>query len=333
MAGELSLTRTYGRIFSIVRDEVEPVLFDNVSARTALLFRLKEMGAIVEVGGRPHLRFSIIKELPTTTGYTDLDTITPSRANPFTSAIYEWKQLECPVQISGLDMIKTGESAVVDLLASFIEVAEIALRDGLGGSTVGIFSNATEANLLKVTGLQSMLQTSTTTGLVGQLNRATLSVWRHKSQNVSNLFGTNGLNAMRTLYRQCARFDENIDTIAFNGSYMDNFERALTSTFQVNLPLDIGPGDKKMIDAGFANIRYKGAIVFPDDGVPANFGYFLNVAKYLRLIVRQGRAAEIGDFVKARDVDDLVTHVLWAGNQVMTNLARHGVLLNGDTYV
>lgn len=72
--------------------------------------------------------------------------------------------------------------------------------------------------------------------------------------------------------------------------------------------------------------------MFADDGCPANFGYFLNIAKYIRLIVRTGRNAEIGDFVKARDVDDLVTHVLWAGNLITTNLARNGVLLNSDTY-
>ena len=72
--------------------------------------------------------------------------------------------------------------------------------------------------------------------------------------------------------------------------------------------------------------------MFDDDGCPADRGYFLNLAKYIRLIVRTGRNAEIGDFVKGRDKDDLVTHVLWAGNLITTNLARGGVLLNGDTY-
>ena len=48
-------------------------------------------------------------------------------------------------------------------------------------------------------------------------------------------------------------------------------------------------------------------------------------------MVREGRDAEIGDFVKARDVDDLSAHVLWAGNQVITNLGRNGVVINGDT--
>jgi len=137
---------------------------------------------------------------------------------------------------------------------------------------------------------------------------------------------------MRTLYRQCSRFDETPDTIVLTGSAMDNFETALTSTFQVNLPLmGVGAGDQAMIDAGFGNIRYKGALIFADDGCPANYGYFLNVAKYYRLFVREGRDAEIGDFVKSQNKDDLVTYVLWAGNGAMTNLGRNGVLLNGDT--
>ena len=108
MPGNLSLTREYERIFSIMRDETEPILWDNVSAKTSLLFHMKEMGAIQIVPGKPHLRFTILKELPTTTGYTDLETITPTRGDPSTSVVYEWKQLQTPVQISGLDMIKTG---------------------------------------------------------------------------------------------------------------------------------------------------------------------------------------------------------------------------------
>jgi hypothetical protein len=226
-------------------------------------------------------------------------------------------------------MIKTGENAIVDLLAMFIEAAEVSLRDALGGSSVGIFSSSGNATLTAVSGLQNMLQTSTTTGTVGQLNRATLTVWRHQSANVSSSFTTNGLNRMRTLYRQCGRFDENIDTIAVNGSTIDNYERALTSTFQVNVPQT---GSAQMLDGGFANILYKNAVMFADDGCPANFGYFLNLAKYIRLVVREGRNAEIGDFVKARDVDDLSAHIFWAGNLITTNLARNGVLLNADTW-
>lgn len=333
MANPLSVTREYNRIFSIVRDQVEPLLFDNVTTRTSTLFRMKEMGAIQTVGGRPHMRFNIVKELPTTAAYTDLDTISPVRADPVTSAIFEWKQLQCPVQVSGLDMIKTGDGAEIDLLEMFIQAAELSLRDALGGSSIGIFSDGNETDLDKVSGLQTFFTSSTTTGLVGALNRATTTVWQHQTQNVSSDFSSNGLTAFRSLYRTCSRFDEVPDSIALNGATLDNFERDLTSTFQVNLPImDVGPGDQRMIDAGFGNIRYKGAVVYNDDGVPANAGYFLNLAKHIRLIIREGRNAEIGDFVKSGERDDLVSFILWAGNLVTTNLARGGLLQNGDTY-
>ncbi len=332
MAGNLSVTREYQRIFSIVADEAEPILFDNVSSRTALLYRAKDMGAIIKTGGKPHLRFNILKELPTAQGYTDLDVLTPVRGDPVTSAIFEWKQIAVPVQVSGLDMIKTPEGNGIDLVEMFLQSAEIAMRDSIGGSSIGLFSSAAEDDLRKITGLQNMLTSSTTTGTVGNLSRATLSTWRHQSANVSSDFSANGLARLRTLYRQCSRFDETPDTIVLTGSTMDNFESALTSTFTVNLPMmGIGAGDEKMIDAGFGNIRYKGALIFADDGCPANYGYFLNLAKYYRLFVREGRDAEIGDFVKSQKADDLVTYVLWAGNAVMTNLGRNGVLLNGDT--
>lgn len=330
MANNLSVTREYQRIFSIVADEAEGIIFDNITTQTQLLYRMNQLGAIIKTGGKPHLRFNILKELPTTVGYTDLDTLTPVRADPATSCIYEWKQLATPVQVSGLDMIKTPEGNEIDLVELFMQSAEASMKEAIGGSSLGIFSSAAETDVRKITGLQNMLTSSTTTGTTGNLNRATLAAWRHKSGNVSSDFSANGFSAMRTLYRQCSRYDEVPDTIVLTGSAMDNFEANLTGTFNVNLPL-VGPGNQQMIDAGFENFRYKGAFIFADDGCPANYGYFLNIKKYFRLFVREGRDAEIGDFVKSQGADDLATYVLWAGNAIMTNLARNGVLLNADT--
>jgi hypothetical protein len=334
MAGNTSLTRTYNKVFSIMQDELaSDVIFDNITTRTSLFYSYKLMNAIDKVNGRPLLRYNIMKELPTATGYSDLDTITPERGDPVTSAVYEWKQVAAPVQVSGLDMIKTGDDGVEDLLALMITAAETSLRESLGGSSIGIFSSAEESNVRAVTGLQNILGTSTTTGTVGNINRATQTAWQHQSQNVSSAFSTNGLNRFRTLYRQCSYFDIVPNVIVLNGSTMDNYERDLTSSFIVNLPImGISAGNEMMIEAGFPNIRYKGALVFADDGVPANAGYFLNVGTYLRLVVRLGRESELGDFVKAQNKDDLVAWVYFAGNQVATGLRYMGILQNADTY-
>ena len=329
MVGNLSLTREYQRIFSIMRDEVEPILFDNVSTRTNLLYRMKDLGAIIKTGGKPFLRFTILKELPTAAGYTDLDILTPVRPDPFTSAVYNWKQIQVPIQVSGRDIIQTGDSGIEDLLEGMIQSAEISMREAIGGSTVGIFGDAAETNERAISGLQNQFTSSVTTGTVGQLSRATLTAWRHQSGNVASAFDTNGLNIMTTLYRQCGRYDETVDTIILNGSTWDNYLREVTRSFSLNLPL---AANQDMIDAGFPNIAFFGALLTYDDACPANRGYFLNLRKYIRLFVREGRDAEIGDFIKSQNKDDLVSFVLWAGELVNTNLARGGVLLNADTY-
>lgn len=332
MAGNLSLTRTYNRIFSIMRDEaIEPYLWDNVSARTAYLYAMKAKGAIKEIGGKEHLSYKILKELPVTEGYTDDGVLTPVRADPYTRAIYEWKQLACPVQVTGLDMIKTGEGAEPDLLEAFIQAAEISMRDAIGGSSIGVFSSADEDTLTSITGLQSILGSSTTTGTVGRLSRATLSVWRHISGNVASAFDTNGLNIMTTLYRQCTRADESPDLFVVNGSTWDNFLRETTRTFQTHVPFMMGDPDQAMVEVGFPNVRFFGATLFPDDGVTANVGYAIN-SKYINILVREGRNAELGDFVKSANRDDLVAYVFWAGNQICKGLRYNGVLLNADTY-
>lgn len=341
MANNTSLTRTYDRVFTIMRDEAQPVLWDNISARTALLFRMRDMGAITMVDGEPTLRFNILKELPTAEGYTDLDTSAPVRPDPYTSAVFEWKQIRVPVQVSGLDMIKTGDGGIENMLNNFLEAAEVSMRDGVGGATLGLFSAGGDSDLDKITGLQTFLTTSNSTGTVGLISRASQAAWRHQVQNISGDFSLNGLNRIRTIYRQCRYFDSAPDTIVATGAFMDNFEGTITNVgvtsptvpgagFRFGL-LDVGEGDRKMLDAGFANIRFKNAVMFDDDGCPANFAYVLNLAKYVKLMVRRGRDAEIGDFIRPDNADSLSTWIYWAGNLVMTGLRYNGVLLNGDT--
>ena len=93
----------------------------------------------------------------------------------------------------------------------------------------------------------------------------------------------------------------------------------------------LGDPDKTMVDAGFPNVAWFGMKLFPDDGVPANMGYFIN-SKYINILVRQGRNAELGDFVKSNNRDDLVSYVFWAGNQICKGLRYNGILQNADTF-
>ena len=315
-----------------MRDEaIGSALWDNVSTRTALLYALKQKGAIVELGGMPHLSFKIMLRTPTTVGYSDDDVLTPVRADPYTRAVYVWKQLACPVMLTGRDMIQTGEAAEPDLLESFIQAAEVSMKEAIGGSSVGIFADGDETVENEITGLQNHFTTSTTTGTVGQISRVAESNWRHQLQNVSSAFDSNGLNAMTTLYRTCTRFDESPDIFVVNGSTWDNFMRETTRTFSTNLPMMKGESDSMMLDAGFPNVRFFGATLFADDGCPANAGYCFST-KFVKLYVRKGRNAELGDFIKSREYDDLVSYVYWAGNLCNTGLARGGILQNSDTY-
>lgn len=327
----LSLTRNYDRIFTIMRDEASPLLWDNASARTPYLYCMKAKGAIKEEGGKEHLRYKILKELPTTVGYSDDDTITPVRADPYTSAVYVWKQLACPVMISGRDMIQTGEGAEPDLLQAFIEAAELSLRDAVGGSTLGVFADGDETTEGEITGLQNILGTSTTTGTVGQLSRATFSNWRHNSGNVASAFDTNGINIMSELYVNCTRADESPDIFVVTQSAFLNFLRETTRTFQTHVPFMSGDPDQAMVEVGFPNVRFFGSTLFPDTNVPANAGYLIN-SKYINIIVRSGRNAELGDFVKPTNQDVLTTFVYWAGNQICKGLRYNGILQNADTY-
>jgi len=330
----LSLLKTWDYLATSTLERISPYIADNATGRIFLLHVLEENGMKSSVMGGRQLVFPVFKELSTATAYTDLDLLTVARANPTTPAIYNWKQLAVPIQVSGRDMLINSGSdvAVSNLLVTFAETAIASLREGLDDATNGIHSSNDET-VAGVTGLQNLLthtaNATPTSGTAGNLDRAVYTFWRNQVSDVANAFGTSsgGYAAMHALWTLCTRGDEVPDIIELTRLTFNNYVRNATTTIRLNTPLT-SPGG--VLDIGFGSVTFQTAIVGFDDYIPPDFGYFL-CSKYVHWVTHPQRDVEVGSFVMTPTLDALSAHVFWAGNLCFSNMARHGVLRRGDT--
>ena len=316
-------------INSLTLPLISKKIADNITGRIPLFYFLNKIGHKEYENGGIEYRLSIFKELATAQAYTGTTTLTNQERDPVTSAVYQRKQISLDITLTGTKLLQNSgndPTAVVNYIAAQIEMAEESMKNTLAGSSIGVLSSQGDSDL-GITGLQTYLPTSTVTGTVGGLSRATYSFWRHQSDSVTTGFGTDGLQSMRTLLLACSRGDESPTVGLLTLTAYALLLKALTGTIHYNAPSP----NTKFGDVGFEHVNFFGTPILFDDGVPANTGYMLNL-KYMKLLVHRDRDMSIRDFIAPSNEDSISGRLFWGGNFVCNNLARQGLLTgNVDT--
>lgn len=304
-------------------------LADNMTKNNALLSRLKERGNKRLLDGGS----SIIEELEygesDSYWYTGYDTLTFNNPQLFTAAAYDWKLLASPVGASGEEILKnSGRERMIDLVKAKINNAEKTLQNQMSKA---IYSDGTGSSGKQLTGLKALVADDPTTGTVGGINRATTGneFWRNKSEVNTTALTTSTIKPhMQAMYLACSRGTDRPDLIVADDSMFSLYENSLTEQLRFT--------NNKLADAGFMNLKYKGADVIYDGGqggyCPEGHMYFLNT-KYLKLAAHKDREFEmIGERERVAINQDAVYHMIgWAGNMTMSNAELQGVLVDKVT--
>lgn len=319
---------SYDTIFATTIESRSKKLADNITKNNALLNRLSAKNKIRPVDGGS----KILEELEYGQGsmvwYTGFDTIAYTGPELFSAAEFALKLCAVPVAISGEEMLKnSGQSRMIDLFEKRISNAEKTMANKISEA---LYSDGTGNSGKEIGGLKLLVADDPTSGTVGGINRATSGneFWRNKSKVISAsanaLTSSTILGAMNEVYLKCSRGVDKPDLIVTDDYLYDLYEQALQPQQRFN--------DPKLAEAGFQNLKYKGADVIFDGGqggnCPTKHMYFINT-NYLYLRPHKERNFKvIGGERMAINSDAIYKIIGWAGNLTMSNASLQGVLVD-----
>lgn len=315
---------------SLTNPLISQKISDNITGKIPLLYLMNKIGHKNTENGGLRYQFPIFKELNAAQAYTGDTVLNTVVKDKVSSAVLYRKLFTTDITLNGSDLLQNSgddETAIVNYIVAQIEMSEEDMKATLAGSSLGLFSSQADGDL-GITGLQTILPLSTTTGTYAGLDRATYSYWRHQTQTVTTGWNTNGLIYLRALQLGVTRGEEAPTVITATAAGYANLERSFIGTVQYNTPSP----KTQFGELGFEHINYHGAVVIIDDGQPTNTMYMLNL-KYLKLLVNSKRDMAIRDFITPTNQDIISGRMYWAGNLVCNNLARQGVLQGAiETY-
>ena len=323
------------------------VLADNMSRNNALLARLNRRGRIKTFsGGR-----TIVQELnyannQTFQWYSGYQTLNIAPSQTFSAAEYPIRQSAVAVSISGLEELQnSGEEAIIDLLESRIENAEDTFMNGM---SQGIYGDGTVTG--SVNGLQLLISSSPTSGVVGGIDRATWTFWQNQKYGAVTDGGAAATAAniqqyMDSLWVTLVRGRDCPDLIVADNNFYKLYWQSLQAIQRI--ASENGSGEHGTL--GYQSLKYNTADVvldggfqgfstdpFPGEtsaggglgGAPANTMYFINT-KYLhwRPHARRNMVPLDPDRFSVNQ-DAMVKLVGWAGNMTLSNGFLQGVLVN-----
>jgi len=328
MAGNVSITDTFDRVFTTTRTTIIPRVWDNITTDIPVIHWLNQQGQVELHAGGAALEFNIFKELISAVGARATQKVTPIHIDPATRGRYEWKHIYVPFKLAGQDLRKNkGPNAVVDLMLLAIEAAQASMTEALGGATLGIWSTTGEDDTTIVTGLPHLIS-GATTGTTGNISR-TNSFWQNSSGTAITDFSANGLTRWRETLFTAKRGNEVPNAVITNQTQYLNFLASLTTTIRYNLPLESRVASTGSLDIGVPDVVFHGALVIEDANATADVAFFAN-SKFLKLRIDTETNLLLRDFVLSEDEDAISSMIVWMGNLTCTNLARQGRVTGGD---
>jgi hypothetical protein len=297
---------------------------DNVSKNNALLRRLYAKGNYRREDGGLTIAIPLdYQQNSTYQRYSDWDVLNISQSDVITSAEYQWRQIAINVIASGRELrINSGESKIIALAKARMKNAIRSFKNNFSSD---IYSDGTLTN--QVNGLQALIADAGT-GTVGGIDSGTWTFWQNTVQSAAAPLQGGGAvtvsattiegQMMLPLWLELCRGDDKPDLIVMSNDWYSFFESSQVSNKRYV--------DKDMADAGFENLRYKGATVLFDggSGIPGAHMYFINT-DYYELVVHQDADMDVVEGERPYNQDGSVTPILWMGNLTCSNRRLQGV--------
>lgn len=296
-----------GLLLSTTLKKYRKTLVDQIHKSNAVFFYLKANGGIKELDGGERIVVPLMYGKNTTAGsYSGYDSLDTTPQAGIDSAEFSWKQYSVSVTISGEEERKNaGSSKIIDILEARTKQARMSLTEQL---STGLFSNGTGNGSKDLTGLEAMVLGS---GTYGGINSATYTWWQAGVESTSEALG---LPKMRTGFNTASLGGKDTpDLIVSTQTLFESYESLLVSTGSNGTVRFDSAGSKKLGDAGFQVLEFKGCPIVWDELCPSGTMYFLNT-KHMNLSVHSMANFEVSEFTKPENQDARVAQILFMGN-------------------
>jgi len=311
---------SYTEIITTTLSNYRERMADNVLAHNPLLLRLKRKGNTDSASGGTELLENLqYAENTTFSWYSGYETLSVEASDVLTSAQFAWKQANCNVTMSGLEMLKNAsDERVFNLIESRIKVAEKTMANQISDA---LYYSNTENSGKSIGGLQHLVADLPTSGTVGGIDASAQTWWRNQFYDFSTAgvtaSATTIQHAMNLVYLRSLRGSDDIDFIVAGENYFTFYEESLQAKQQFH-KADVG-------DGGFVSYKYKGADVFYDGNCNTNRMYMLNT-DYLHYRPHSERNFTTDDRKAAVNQDAVVVPMYWAGNCTVSNRSLQAVI-------
>lgn len=313
---------SYAEIVSTTIDAYSDQLYDNILNHNPLLKRMQRKGNSSSIpGGVKILENLEYGENGTIKWYSGLETLDVSASDVFTSAEYEWKELNANVVITGLEKAQnSGAAAKHNLVKAKIRNAEKSLKNEMAAA---LFYANTENDGKSIGGLQHLVSGTPATGTVGGVDASAQSWWRNQVYDFSDEAVTASATtiqaAMNDVYINTMRGADMVDMIVADKTYFNFYLTSLQSNQRFMEDGEAG--------AGFRSLKFWGgaADVFFDANVPASSMYFLNT-DYIYLRPHSDFNFVTLPETRSINQDATVVPMFWKGNMTVSNRNLQGIV-------
>ena len=310
-----SQTLNYDALLTTTMSAYRKTLEDNIFKANPLIYWLGQQGRKEHQDGGHQLLVPLLYGKNTTVkSYANYDVIDTTPQDGITNAIYPWRQIAGSISISRMEERKnSGAAKIIDLLNAKMMQAEKSMIEEINRM---LFLDGTGNGGLDFYGLALLVEEGTAYSTVGGIDSSSDTWWQNYWKS-TGAFDDNGRADMRIAYNTTARGNEHCDIIITTQAVYEFYEALLVAGERF--------ADKKIGDAGFETLKFKGAWMFYDDYCTSGYMYFLN-SNYLEWRVDKQTDLITTPFVRPSNQDARVAQILLYGNLVCSNRARQGVL-------
>jgi len=297
---------------------------DNIFTATPFWFWLKEKGKFkTESGGRFIMEPVEYAMNDSMTWITKGDAVSLNDFEFLTETKWDWKYLTGSIVRFGIDdQQNRGRAQIIKLMTRKMENLDNSLIDTL---ETALFASGGSSN--DIYGLQNLVpDDSDGTQDVGGLDTSELSWWQNQETDATGRsFAVYGFGDMRTLLNNCSesRQMDRPDIIVTGQTPYEYYEDETMEQKQIV--------NKKLGDAGFTNIEFKGIPMIYSPACANSRMYFLNT-NFLYFIYDPAMNFDMTEWKAIPDqVNDRAAQVILACAFIVTRKLCQGIYHTIDT--